>query len=290
MAETDDHRELMFALIKALDAYYANDSMVYVSGNLLLFYEPGNRRRHVSPDVFVVKGVPKHRRPNYLTWVEGRGPDVVIELTSSSTRDEDVEDKFRLYRDSLQVKEYFLFDPHEDYLEPPFQGHRLEQGQYVPIAPEEGRLPSAVLGLHLERDGAELRLYDPATAHWLPTPEEAVAEAQAARQAGEARQQQEQAARQAAEARQQLAEAARQAAEARQQQAETARQAAEARQQQTEIARQAAEARQQQAEAAQQAAEARQQQAEADVERLRRELEELRRRLPLAGDQGPPPS
>jgi Uma2 family endonuclease len=94
VAETDDHRELMVALIKALQAYYANDPMVYVSGNLLLFYEQGNRRSHVSPDVFVVKGVAKHRRDNYLMWEEGKGPDFVIELTSSSTRDEDIEDKF----------------------------------------------------------------------------------------------------------------------------------------------------------------------------------------------------
>jgi Uma2 family endonuclease len=126
MAETDDHRELMVALIKTLQAYYAGDPMVYVSGNLLLFYEEGNRRRHVSPDVFVIKGVPKHRRDNYLLWEEGKGPDFVIELTSSSTRGEDIEAKFALYRDRLQVPECFLFDPHEDYLDPPFQGYRLE--------------------------------------------------------------------------------------------------------------------------------------------------------------------
>ena len=46
----------------------------------------GNRRRRIAPDVFVVKGVPKGDRLNYLTWEEGKGPDVVIELTSRSTR------------------------------------------------------------------------------------------------------------------------------------------------------------------------------------------------------------
>jgi Uma2 family endonuclease len=186
IAETDDHRELMVALIKTLQAHYANDPMVYVSGNLLLFYEQGNRRRHISPDVFVVKGVAKHRRDNYLLWEEGKGPDFVIELTSSSTRDEDIQDKFALYRDRLKVAEYFLFDPHEDYLDPPFQGYRLEQGQYVPIAPVEGRLPSAFVGLHLERHGGELRLYEPVTGRWLLTPEERVAEERAAREQEEA--------------------------------------------------------------------------------------------------------
>ncbi len=47
MAETDWHRDLMAALIQTLSAYYADDPRVYVSGNLLVFYEPGNRRRHV---------------------------------------------------------------------------------------------------------------------------------------------------------------------------------------------------------------------------------------------------
>ena len=59
MAETDVHRDLMMDLIRTLGAHYAADPMVYVSGNLLLFYEEGNKRKHVSPDVFVVRGHPE---------------------------------------------------------------------------------------------------------------------------------------------------------------------------------------------------------------------------------------
>jgi Uma2 family endonuclease len=179
MAETDHHRKLMTDLIQTLHAHYADDPMVYVSGNLLLFYERGNKRRHVSPDVFVVKGVPKGDRINYLMWEEGKGPDVVIELTSSSTRQEDKKKKFELYRDTLKVREYFLFDPMGDYLKPPLQGYRLRAGTYVEIRPVQGRLPSQALGLHLERDGKNLRLHDPAKAQRLPTPEERTARAEA---------------------------------------------------------------------------------------------------------------
>ncbi|HZT81941.1 MAG TPA: Uma2 family endonuclease [Gemmataceae bacterium] len=198
MAETDWHRDLMVALIQALQLFYAAARRVYVSGNLLIFYEPGNRRRHVSPDVFVVKGVAKRQRPNYLVWREGKGPDLVIELTSQSTRDEDVKDKFELYRDVLRVREYFLFDPFQDFLDPPLQGYRLRKGEYVPIKPLNGRLPSAVLGLHLERDGQQLRLYDPKTGRWLPTPQElAEQEAEARRHAERARQEEAEARRRA---------------------------------------------------------------------------------------------
>ena len=87
----------------------------------------------------------------------------MIEVTSKTTRKEDQKKKPILYRDVLKVAEYFLFDPTEDYLKPPFQGFRLVDGQYVPIEPVLGRLPSTVLGLHLERSGVDLRLFDPTT-------------------------------------------------------------------------------------------------------------------------------
>jgi Uma2 family endonuclease len=199
MAETDRHLNLMLALIATLRYHFAAQPRVYASGNLLLFYERGNRRRHVSPDVFVVRGVPKRERLNYLLWEERRGPQFVIELTSSSTRNEDLTTKYALYRDTLRVREYFLFDPFGDYLDPQLQGHRLRQGQYRPVRAVAGRLPSQVLGLHLEAHGDQLRLFDPVTGEWLPTPEERAAQAEAARQAAEAEKQQEKAARQAAE-------------------------------------------------------------------------------------------
>ncbi len=175
MAETDHHRILMNVLIETLNAWYAADPTVYVSGNLLLFYEAGNKRRHVAPDVFVVKGVEKKLRPNYLMWEEGRGPDVVIELTSKTTKREDVTKKRTLYEGTLGVKEYFLFDPFGDYLNPRFQGFKRVRGAFSPIKFVDGRLPSKVLNLHLERDGDNLRLWNPATQARLPTPGERIA-------------------------------------------------------------------------------------------------------------------
>ena len=200
MAETDWHRDLMLELIETLKDHFAGQPRVYVSGNLLVFYEEGNRRKHVSPDVFMVRGVPNHDRPNYLVWQERKAPQVVIELTSSSTRDEDLETKFELYQDTLRVREYFLFDPLGDYLDPPLRGHRLRQGEYRAIRALEGRLPSRVLGLHLERSGQQLRLHDPERERWLPTPCEQVQEARAAQRQAEARAEQEARARREAEA------------------------------------------------------------------------------------------
>ena len=181
MAETDWHRDLMTTLIAILKMWYAKVRRVYVSGNLLLYYVRGNKRKHVSPDVFVVRGVSKQKRLYYLLWEEGKSPEMIIELTSKSTRKEDLDTKFTLYQDILKVQEYFLFDPFAEYLNPPLRGYRLKDGKYFPIEPVAGRLPSEVVNLHLERDGMMLRFYDPSTGKWLLTPEENLAQAESQR-------------------------------------------------------------------------------------------------------------
>jgi len=184
MAETDRHRTLMFDLIDQLKRWYASDPMTYVSGNLLLFYEQGNKRRHVSPDVMVVHGIKDEERPNYLMWEEGKGPDVVFELTSKTTRSTDTTKKMLLYQNVLRVKEYFLFDPYRDYLKPDMQGYRLFAGEYRPIRlTKEGRIPSKVLGLQLERDTHDLRLWNPLSGQWIPTTDEVAQEEREGREA-----------------------------------------------------------------------------------------------------------
>src|SRR4030081_1006319 len=124
MEETDWTRNLMMALIQVLQHWFAAKSDVYVSGNMLVYYVPGDKRRHVSPDVFVVVGVRKHDRDYFLVWEEGKTPTVVIEVTSKSTMQEDLKKKMVLYKDVFKVKEYFLFDPLGDYLKPRLQGYR----------------------------------------------------------------------------------------------------------------------------------------------------------------------
>jgi Uma2 family endonuclease len=187
MAETPLHRQNLTDQIAMLSDWFAGEPQVYVSGNMFVYYVRGNRNKHVAPDVFVVRGVPKDKlRKTYRIWEEGKGLDAVIELTSQSTREEDEEDKYILYRDELKVPEYFLFDPYGEYLVPPLKGYRLTRRKYVPIQPVAGRLPSEVLGLHLAANGPVLRLYNPAANRWLLTPAERIAEAEAAKEHAEA--------------------------------------------------------------------------------------------------------
>jgi Uma2 family endonuclease len=175
MAETDIHRDQMIDLILTLKEFYRDAPNTYVSGNLLIYYEEGNIHKRIAPDVFVVKGVPKHERRTYRIWEEGKGPDVVIEVTSEETRREDQYDKRDLYQQVLKVSEYFLYDPTGDYLRPPLQGYRLVKGAYRACSMVGGRLRSRVLGLELGIKEGRLRLYDPQTGQWLLTPAEQAA-------------------------------------------------------------------------------------------------------------------
>jgi len=169
MAESDLHRDLMAELIQTLKWWFRDRPDVYVSGNLIVCYEEGNRRIHVAPDVFVVPGIGNHRRENYLLWQEGRGLDFVIETTSRTTMMEDIETKYNLYVEKLAVREYVMFDPREEYLKPSFQMYRRFGAGFRRVKPTDGRFTSRVLGLELERHGTDLRFRDPATGELLPT-------------------------------------------------------------------------------------------------------------------------
>lgn len=187
MAESNLHRKVMADLIAALERHYRNDPHAWAGGNFLLYYEKGNPRASISPDVVLVRGVEKWDRPLYKLWEEGQPPHFVIEVTSSSTRREDLARKKDLYQ-RLGVSEYFLFDPTGDYLNPRLQGYRLEQGKYLRLAQEtDGSLLSQVTGLRLRPEGLNLRLIDVRTDRkllWIA--EEAEAREKAERRAEEA--------------------------------------------------------------------------------------------------------
>lgn len=182
LAETPVHCQNFLSLIDVLNRHFADDPWVYVWGNMFAYYERGDTRKHVSPDLFFVRGVRKDKpRDYFLCWEECHTPDFVIELTSKSTRREDFGKKKHLYQDVLQVREYLLFDPHGDYLRPRLQGFRLRQGEYEPLDEINGRLPSEVLRLHFEVQGQDLRVYDPESKSWLLTAAQLLEESEAER-------------------------------------------------------------------------------------------------------------
>ena len=160
MGETDLHRSLMMDLIGALERYFEEHEQVYVSGNILLYYERGNIKSRISPDVLVTLGVANGPRRTYKVWEEGKAPDLVIEVTSKKTKARDRGLKKGLY-EALGVKEYLLFDPTSDYLDPRFQVFRFEGGRHVPVlAPESVGYESSQLGLTFRVVDNQLRIFE----------------------------------------------------------------------------------------------------------------------------------
>lgn len=195
MAESDTHYRLLVDTRERLAARYADRPDVYVSGNLMVFYQPGNKRVFLSPDTFVAFGVPAGPRPLYKTWEEGKAPDVVFEFTSKTTRKADLGKKLEVYRDVWGVQEYFLFDPLDEYLQPPLRGfHRAGDDLLAMTPAADGSLASRLLGLTLHRQGTHLALRDAVTGEELLTPDQRAA-AEASRAIAEARRAEAEAAR-----------------------------------------------------------------------------------------------
>lgn len=181
MAETDDHRDIMMDVLDTLEERFRADEQVYISGNIFVYYrDETGEMQAVAPDILAVRGVQKKKRRIYNIEKEGKAPEFVLELTSLSTKKEDLGNKRFVYA-NLGVKEYFIFDPFGDTIRPALRGFRLESGDYLPIVGT--RLKSEVLGLELRLEEGLLRLYDFKKDQRLLTR----AESHAARRAAEAK-------------------------------------------------------------------------------------------------------
>jgi len=181
IGETDFHFTTIILLVQALRDYFA-EQPVYVAGDLMFYYEQGNPHAVKAPDVLVVKGVSKHKRRIYKLWEEQVAPCTIFEITSKQTGSADLTTKYQLYG-RLGVKEYFLFDPLGEYLQPNLQGFTLVKGRYqVLLLSAEGELVSRELGLILRPQGDLLRLVDSYTGQMLATSHESIRRAELAEQ------------------------------------------------------------------------------------------------------------
>ncbi|MDF1662225.1 MAG: Uma2 family endonuclease [Planctomycetota bacterium] len=161
MGETEAHGIEMSEFFRdVLRVHYADDPMVYVASNNFVYYDPGNVKKNVCPDCYVIKGIPKIVRDSYQSWAEGGAlPCLVLELTSKSTWRTDIGHKKDLYQ-TWGCNEYFLYDLTADKLQEHLIGYRLRDGVYEELSPNsQGRLYSEELGLELAHDDGHLRFF-----------------------------------------------------------------------------------------------------------------------------------
>ena len=143
----------------------------HVGGNLIIYYNPANGLDHLSPDVFVALDRDAGLRESWKTWLEGKFPEVVVEIASPSTEGRDIGEKLRRYG-ALGAREYYVHDPARR-LQPAFRGYRAAGGALLPVPnPSGGRIRSEVLGLELRVGAGWLRVIDPASGEPYPTSDE----------------------------------------------------------------------------------------------------------------------
>jgi Uma2 family endonuclease len=170
--ETPWHRACMNLLIESVEVYFAGRKDFYVGGNMFIYYSARQvrHRDYSGPDFFFVHGPGvDHDRPRqyWAVWDEdGRYPNVIIELSSPSTAEEDHTTRKTLYERTFRTAEYYIYDPSTHALE----GWRLSKRRYRRIKPDgHGRLVCEELGLGVGtwrgkfqgHDDLWLRFYDP---------------------------------------------------------------------------------------------------------------------------------
>lgn len=161
--ETNRHRQQMTLLLETIENAWSGRDDFFVGGNMFVYFSPQQVKDYdfKGPDFFAVVGVPRRDRKSWVTWQEGKAPDVIIELLSTSTAQYDKTEKKRIYETRLRAPEYFWYDPFSGE----WAGFRLRGNSYQPIKPDkQGRLVSQSLDLALVRwDG----VYSDVEACWL---------------------------------------------------------------------------------------------------------------------------
>jgi len=150
--ETQRHKVQLDLLMDSLLSWLEAREDGYVGGNMFVYYSMAQVRNRdfKGPDCFVVLNVPKGERRSWVSWEEGKTPDVVIELLSESTADADKGEKKRIYQTQMHVPEYFWYDPFDPS---DWAGFRLQGGTYQDILPnaQNQQMVSQVLDLALVR-------------------------------------------------------------------------------------------------------------------------------------------
>ena len=170
MAETEDNLEQAVDLMHMLRQPLEPRGH-HVGGNLLVYGDPADGLKHLSPDVFVALDAGPARRRSWKVWEEGKFPELVVEIASPSTRARDLGAKVAIYGE-LGAREYYIVDL-TGALDPAFHGYGRRGGALVPLpSPTGAGIASPLLGLELRLVEGWLRVIDPATGQAYPTPRE----------------------------------------------------------------------------------------------------------------------
>ncbi len=175
MGETSIHIKLIADLLVILRSFFKDKEDIFLSGNMNLYYEEGEPRKWYAPDLLIAFGVPNVERSRYLLFREKVFPQVIFEISSEKTWQNDIDEKLRLY-EKYGAEEYYVLDPENAFLPKPLMAFRRDGERLVGLNVENERIFSPRLGLEIVREGNTFRLFNPNTNEYLRTLEESESE------------------------------------------------------------------------------------------------------------------
>jgi Uma2 family endonuclease len=156
MADNTKQFELIVWIKNNLELLFANDSNVFVAGDLLWYSVENDNKLCQAPDVMVVFGRAKGYRGSYQQWFEDNiPPQVVFEIWSPGNRISKMAKKFEFY-ERYGVEEYYLYEP--DVVD--LTGWQRRNSRLEVIDQMVGWV-SPRLGVRFELTEEELQIYRP---------------------------------------------------------------------------------------------------------------------------------
>ncbi|NEO53365.1 MAG: hypothetical protein F6K54_09895 [Okeania sp. SIO3B5] len=138
LLESKRHRIAMNLLIDSLYQHWSDRTDFFAGGNMFIYYSSAQARNrdYKGPDFFVVLDVDgKTDRQGWVVWEEeGRYPDMIVELTSSSTASVDIGKKKDIYERTFRTPNYFIFNPFD---RKSLKGWRLQNKKYQELQQDD---------------------------------------------------------------------------------------------------------------------------------------------------------
>jgi Uma2 family endonuclease len=159
----DTIQRFITELLRPLLARYlaAQGIQAFVGADQFIYWEKGNPRATVAPDVYVMPGLPQNVAPRcWQVWQTGVPPSFALEVMRKKDGGKDLEESPRRY-EALGVKEVVIFDPYVNVASGRmrFRVHRRDaQGKLVLVeVTNADRVRSEVLGCFLRAVGKRTR-------------------------------------------------------------------------------------------------------------------------------------
>lgn len=154
---SDNTKQFRYIVVikENLELLFADNSNVFIAGDLLWYPLEGDNKIRQAPDVMVAFGRPKGDRGSYQQWKEENiTPQVVFEILSPGNTLKEMAKKFVFYQ-QYGVEEYYIYDPDKN----DFHGYVRKDDILEVIEEIEGWI-SPLLKIKFELKSTGLEIYD----------------------------------------------------------------------------------------------------------------------------------